>query len=47
MEYCPGGDLFGLLQKKKTLKEEQAQFYAVLVILALDYLHSEKIIYRE
>ena len=28
LEYCPGGELFTLLQKRKTLKEEHAVFYA-------------------
>ena len=47
LEYCPGGELFGLLRKKKKLSEDQIKFYAAQVILALEYLHSKNIIYRD
>jgi serum/glucocorticoid-regulated kinase 2 len=47
LEYCPGGELFNLLQKCKTLSENQARFYAAQMILALEYLHVSNIIYRD
>lgn len=47
LEYCPGGELFGLLSKKKRLSEDQARFYAAQILLALEYLHQNNIIYRE
>lgn len=47
LEYCPGGELFGLLQKRSKLTEEQTKFYAAQIVLALEYLHSKDIIYRE
>lgn len=47
LEYCPGGELFGLLSKKKRLSEEQARFYSAQILLALEYLHQHNIIYRE
>lgn len=47
LEYCPGGELFGLLSKRKRLSEDQARFYAAQILLALEYLHSQNIIYRE
>ena len=48
MEFIPGGDLFVLLRKQRKFPEEAVRFYAVEVILALEYLHSKmKIIYRD
>lgn len=47
LEYCPGGELFGLLSKKKRLSEDQARFYSAQILLALEYLHQQNIIYRE
>lgn len=47
MEYCPGGDLFSLLQRKKRLTEDETRFYIAQVCLAIDHLHSKNIIYRE
>jgi protein-serine/threonine kinase len=42
LEYCPGGDLFRVLQKQphKRLPETVARFYAAEILLSLDYLHS-------
>ena len=36
LEYCPGGELFGLLSLKDKLHEEQAKFYAAQIVLALE-----------
>lgn len=47
LEYCPGGELFGLLSKKQRLSEEQAKFYSAQMILAIEYLHGRDIIYRD
>ena len=48
MEYVPGGELFNVLAKEKRFEENTAKFYAVEVILALEYLHNElKIVYRD
>lgn len=47
LEYCPGGELFGLLSKKKRLSEDQARFYSAQILLALEYLHQQNIIYRD
>lgn len=47
LEFCPGGELFNLLQKKKRLSEEQTQFYAAQMVLALEHLHKYDIIYRD
>jgi len=47
LEYCPGGELFNLLQKKKRLSEEQTQFYAAQMVLAIEHLHRFDVIYRD
>nr|AML78339.1 putative LOV domain-containing protein [Mollugo verticillata] len=48
-DYCPGGELFLLLDRQptKVLKEDAARFYAAEVIIALEYLHCQGIIYRD
>ncbi|KAK1265710.1 Phototropin-1 [Acorus gramineus] len=48
-DYYPGGELFMLLdmQPTKVLKEESVRFYAAEVVVALEYLHCQGIIYRD
>ncbi|KAJ0987710.1 hypothetical protein J5N97_006066 [Dioscorea zingiberensis] len=48
-DYCPGGELFMLLdsQPLKVLKEDAVRFYAAEVVVALEYLHCQGIIYRD
>nr|AML79553.1 putative LOV domain-containing protein [Annona muricata] len=49
MDYCPGGELFLLLDRQptKVLKEDAVRFYAAEVVVALEYLHCQGIIYRD
>jgi serine/threonine protein kinase len=47
LEYCPGGELFFYLEKIKRFKEDAARFYATNILLALEHLHSIKVLYRE
>nr|AML77872.1 putative LOV domain-containing protein [Linum usitatissimum] len=48
-DYCAGGELFLLLdrQPSKVLKEDAVRFYAAEVIVALEYLHCQGVIYRD
>ncbi|KAK9109590.1 hypothetical protein Sjap_017650 [Stephania japonica] len=48
-DFCPGGELFALLDKQplKIFKEESARFYAAEVVVGLEYLHCLGIIYRD
>nr|AML77879.1 putative LOV domain-containing protein [Oenothera biennis] len=48
-DFCPGGELFGLLDKQpmKIFKEESARFYAAEVVIGLEYLHCLGIVYRD
>lgn len=48
MDCVPGGELFSYLKKHKKFTLDQARFYAVEVLLALDHLHTElQCIYRD
>ncbi|KZV23951.1 phototropin-1 [Dorcoceras hygrometricum] len=48
-DYYPGGELFILLDRQptKVLKEDAVRFYAAEVVIALEYLHCQGIIYRD
>ncbi|KAK4754650.1 hypothetical protein SAY87_002754 [Trapa incisa] len=48
-DFCPGGELFALLDKQpmKLFSEESARFYAAEVVIGLEYLHCLGIIYRD
>ncbi|ESQ42575.1 hypothetical protein EUTSA_v10012609mg [Eutrema salsugineum] len=48
-DFCPGGELFALLDKQpmKFLSEESARFYAAEVVIGLEYLHCLGIVYRD
>jgi len=47
MEYLAGGELFMQLQKERMLMEDTAIFYLSQVLLALEHLHAQGIIYRD
>jgi hypothetical protein len=46
MEYVAGGDLMCHIQEKKRFHQGRARFYACEVLTALQYFHSQNIIYR-
>lgn len=39
MEYCAGGELFGLIKKYRRLSEDVSKFYIIEIFLGLTYLH--------
>ena len=47
MDYCPNGDLSRILQREKKLSEEKARFYIIEIILGLQELHRNNIIFRD
>uniref|UniRef100_A0A126WWD6 non-specific serine/threonine protein kinase n=1 Tax=Danaea nodosa TaxID=491836 RepID=A0A126WWD6_9MONI len=48
-DFCPGGELFLLLDRQpaKVFYEDAARFYIAEVVVALEYLHCQGIIYRD
>jgi serine/threonine protein kinase len=47
MEYIEGGDLYYYLKKEKRFKEEVARFIFAETLLAIEFLHSQRVIYRD
>lgn len=47
MEYIRGGDLRNFMDHKGKFTEEWTKLYIAELVLALEYLHSNKIIYRD
>ena len=47
LDYCGGGDLFALLSKSRRFSEHMMRFYACELILAFEFLHAKKIVYRD
>ncbi|KAJ3246912.1 camp-dependent protein kinase catalytic subunit, partial [Borealophlyctis nickersoniae] len=47
MEFVAGGDLFSYLRKCKRFEEDDARFYVAEILIALEYLHSQNVIYRD
>ena len=45
--FLKGGDLYNLLKKKHHLDEYTVKFYTCQIAMALEYLHSQQIIYRD
>jgi len=46
-DYCPGGELFYHIQKVGKFNEEAAKFYAAQLVLAIEHLHKNNIVYRD
>ena len=47
MNFVRGGDIFNLLSTIGTLTEEAVKFIAAQLTMALGYLHSHHIVYRD
>jgi len=47
MDFVNGGELFYHLQKEKTFSPRRVQFYGAEIVLGLEYLHKQGIIYRD
>lgn len=47
MDYIPGGNLYTSLKSVVAFSEEQTKFIIAQVVLALECLHSMKIIHRD
>jgi len=47
IEYVLGGELFSQLRKVGRFSNDTARFYAGEIVLALQYLHAQEIVYRD
>jgi len=47
IEYCPNGDLAGILEEYCTLEEDIAKFLTAELILAMKHMHAKGIIFRD
>ncbi|KAI9025209.1 kinase-like domain-containing protein [Phycomyces nitens] len=47
MDYVPGGELFSVLRRSQRFPDHVAKFYAAEVMLAIEYMHSKDMIYRD
>ena len=47
LDFCTGGDLSMHIENKEIFEEDEAKFYIAELILAVEYLHSMNIIYRD
>ena len=47
MDFLNGGELFYHLRKEICFTEDRARFYSIEIILALDTLHKNGVIYRD
>ena len=45
MQFCPGGDLSEYLQLEKRFNEYKARIYTCEILLAIEELHKQDIIY--
>ena len=47
LEYCPGGDLGYHLEQREFFTEAEAKFFVAELALALEYVHSQRVVYRD
>merc|ERR1719277_853437 len=47
LDYCAGGELFYHLQKKGRFSELDSRFFICEILLGLEYLHTQGILYRD
>jgi len=47
MDFVNGGELFYHLQQEKVFDEDRTRFYSAEIVLGLEYLHKEGIVYRD
>ena len=47
LEFCPAGELFFHLSRQKKFAEDEARIVIAEIVLALEHLHANNIMYRD
>jgi protein kinase X len=47
LDFAPGGDFFSHLRAARRFFADTAQHYVGCIVLALDYVHSRDVVYRD
>jgi serine/threonine protein kinase len=47
LDFCGGGELFFHMLQRSRFEERDAMFYFCEILLGLDYLHSQQVLYRD
>lgn len=47
LEHCPCGDVGDILKKERRFSEEVAKIYISEIVLAIEYIHSKGMMYRD
>lgn len=47
IDFLNGGELFYHLRREQRFDEDRTRFYAAEIVLALEYLHKNGVIYRD
>lgn len=47
LDYCPGGDLSYHLTQNTKFSEKDTRFYIAELVLAIEYLHLQNVVYRD
>jgi serine/threonine protein kinase len=47
LEFVPGGELFNYIRRAGKLPERVSKIYAAEIVLAIQYLHENNILYRD
>jgi len=47
LDFCAGGELFFHMLKRGRFRDEEAMFYFCEILLGLEYLHSQEVLYRD
>ena len=47
LEHCSGGDIEYHIDQKEVFDEQTSKFFAAEILLALEYLHSKQVLYRD
>lgn len=47
VDFCSGGELFYMLQQRQRFTESEARFYFAEMLLGLEYIHDQNVLYRD